>query len=33
MPLSWLPKEHQACLTKPYALNELLRAARALLDA
>ncbi len=33
MSVSWLPKEHQACLTKPYALNELLRATRALLDA
>ncbi len=33
MPVAWLPPEHQACLNKPCALNELLRATRALLDA
>ena len=32
-PLPWLPAERQAMLTKPYALSELLRAARTLLDA
>jgi two-component system cell cycle sensor histidine kinase/response regulator CckA len=30
---SWLPPERQARLNKPYALSELLRAARKLLDA
>ena len=30
---TWLPPEHQACLNKPYALSELLRATRKLLDA
>lgn len=33
MPIEWLPPERQACLNKPYALSELLRAARKLLDA
>jgi two-component system, cell cycle sensor histidine kinase and response regulator CckA len=32
-PLSWLPAPRQKSLTKPYALSELVRAARALLDA
>jgi len=31
-PLRWLPESHQVCLNKPYALSELLRAVRALLD-
>jgi two-component system, cell cycle sensor histidine kinase and response regulator CckA len=31
--LPWLPPERQAALMKPYALSELLRAARKLLDA
>jgi two-component system, cell cycle sensor histidine kinase and response regulator CckA len=31
--LKWLPPKHYAVLSKPYALSELLRAARALLDA
>ncbi len=30
--VSWLAPEHQAHLTKPYALSELLRTARKLLD-
>jgi hypothetical protein len=33
MPLPWLSPERQACINKPYALSELLRAARKLLDA
>jgi PAS domain S-box-containing protein len=33
MPLPWLPADRQACINKPYALSELLRAARKLLDA
>lgn len=33
MPATWLPPQRQACLNKPYALSELLRAARKLLDA
>jgi signal transduction histidine kinase/CheY-like chemotaxis protein len=33
IPVAWLPAEHQACLYKPYALSELLRVTRALLDA
>lgn len=33
MPVSWLPPEHQVCLNKPYALSELVRAVRKLLDA
>jgi PAS domain S-box-containing protein len=33
MPVGWLPAERQACINKPYALSELLRAARKLLDA
>ncbi len=31
--LAWLAPEHQAALPKPFALNELLRLARKLLDA
>jgi two-component system cell cycle sensor histidine kinase/response regulator CckA len=31
--IEWLPAEHQAHLNKPYALSELLRATRKLLDA
>ena len=33
MPVTWLAPERQASLNKPYALSELLKAARALLDA
>jgi len=33
MPVAWLAPIRQACLNKPYALSELLRAARKLLDA
>lgn len=33
MPVAWLPQKRQACINKPYALSELLRAARKLLDA
>ncbi len=33
MPVEWLAPERQACLNKPYALSELLRATRRLLDA
>lgn len=33
LPVSWLPPERQAIIHKPYALSELLRAARTLLDA
>jgi two-component system cell cycle sensor histidine kinase/response regulator CckA len=33
MPVGWLAAERQACLNKPYALSELVRAARKLLDA
>jgi hypothetical protein len=33
MPVSWLAPERQAGLTKPYALSELLKAARRVLDA
>lgn len=33
MPVAWLPPANQACLNKPYALSELVRATRALLDA
>ncbi len=33
MPVAWLPPERQVCLNKPYALSELLRASRKLLDA
>ncbi|HEY1109613.1 MAG TPA: ATP-binding protein [Opitutaceae bacterium] len=29
----WLPSERQACIQKPYALSEVIRAARKLLDA
>ena len=32
MPVSWMPPERQSVLNKPYALSELLKAARALLD-
>jgi hypothetical protein len=32
MPVAWLAPEKQAMLPKPYALSELLRAARKLLD-
>jgi two-component system, cell cycle sensor histidine kinase and response regulator CckA len=32
-PVAWLPAQHQAALFKPYALSEILRNARALLDA
>jgi CheY-like chemotaxis protein len=32
MPVDWLAAERQACLNKPYALSELLRATRRLLD-
>lgn len=32
-PLRWLPEKHQSSLTKPYALSELLKATRRLLDA
>ena len=31
--VSWLPRTHHAFLAKPYALSELLKAARNLLDA
>jgi DNA-binding response OmpR family regulator len=31
--VDWLPAAHQSALRKPYALSELLRAARKLLDA
>jgi two-component system cell cycle sensor histidine kinase/response regulator CckA len=33
MPVGWLPEGCQASLNKPYALSELMRAARRLLDA
>jgi PAS domain S-box-containing protein len=33
MPVSWLAPERQAVINKPYALSELMRAARKLLDA
>ena len=32
-PLAWLPAERQARIAKPYALGDLLRAVRKLLDA
>ncbi|MBS0632198.1 MAG: PAS domain S-box protein [Verrucomicrobia bacterium] len=32
-PLSWLKKEHQASMVKPYALSEILLTVRTLLDA
>jgi len=32
-PLDWMPAAHQGALRKPFALNDLLRAARRLLDA
>ena len=31
-PVDWMPASHQAVLRKPFALNDLLRAARRLLD-
>lgn len=31
-PATWLPPKHQATLAKPYALSEVLRSVRALLD-
>jgi len=31
--LDWLPPERQAALAKPFALSEVLRCVRALLDA
>jgi hypothetical protein len=33
MPVSWVAPERQAIINKPYALSELLRAARKLLDS
>jgi two-component system, cell cycle sensor histidine kinase and response regulator CckA len=33
LPVSWLPPERQAIIHKPYALSDLMRAARSLLDA
>jgi two-component system cell cycle sensor histidine kinase/response regulator CckA len=33
MPVDWMNAERQMCLNKPYALSELLRATRKLLDA
>ena len=33
LPVPWLAPERQSCLHKPYALSELVRAARKLLDA
>ncbi len=33
MPVAWLAAERQSCINKPYALSEILRAARKLLDA
>ena len=33
MPVRWMPAGRQVCLNKPYALSELVRAARKLLDA
>jgi two-component system, cell cycle sensor histidine kinase and response regulator CckA len=32
-PLGWLPPQRQACINKPFALSELLRAVRQLFDA
>ena len=32
-PISWLPETRQKCLNKPYALSELVRVTRELLDA
>jgi DNA-binding NtrC family response regulator len=32
-PLAWLAPDRQAALAKPYALSELLKAARRVLDA
>ena len=33
LPVSWVTPERQAVINKPYALSELMRAARALLDS
>ncbi len=33
LPVTWLRPDRQACIHKPYALSELIRAARKLLDA
>lgn len=33
LPVSWVASDRQAIINKPYALSELMRAARALLDA
>ena len=33
LPVPWIPPNRQAIINKPYALNELMRAARTLLDA
>jgi hypothetical protein len=33
LPVSWLAPNQQALLNKPYALSELLKAARRVLDA
>jgi DNA-binding NtrC family response regulator len=33
VPVPWIASERQAIINKPYALNELMRAARKLLDA
>jgi two-component system, cell cycle sensor histidine kinase and response regulator CckA len=33
LPVSWVAPDRQAIINKPYALNELMRAARRLLDA
>jgi two-component system, cell cycle sensor histidine kinase and response regulator CckA len=33
LPVPWIASDRQAIINKPYALNELLRAARTLLDA
>jgi two-component system, cell cycle sensor histidine kinase and response regulator CckA len=33
LPVSWVARDRQAIINKPYALNELMRAARTLLDA
>jgi DNA-binding response OmpR family regulator len=32
-PMAWLPANRQAAIAKPFALSELLRSVRALLDA
>jgi two-component system, cell cycle sensor histidine kinase and response regulator CckA len=33
LPVAWLPEKKQAIINKPYALNDLMRAARTLLDS